>query len=285
MPVIVLTVTYQEAIERSVTFDEEDPALIGRMIQFLYRGDYGTPELDADLAQLLDRALNDGGGGDDDRLTNHHSVKQAALLQPSLQTHTLMHTLADRFDIPSLQMGAADRFVACIQMPELSHDALLDTIDLVYAPTRLQLPLSLSCFTSSENTLRKHAVFQAQCRILQLRRLPRFLDLFASTPSFAIDFATKYAARQHVWCMACKGWSRIPGTCTCGFNGMCGKNRLCDGGPSWGTLRCHACHQAGMLVRDEPVDEGGMPETVNGDSSESGDVGEDRKPGRKRKAI
>jgi hypothetical protein len=120
---------------------------------------------------------------------------------------------------------------------------IVKAIDIVYSTT-----------PDSDDGLRKHIVFKAQSNIQDLKRLDSFARVYEDYFGFSWDFGLEYGGRKKLWCMACNHDSKVPGSCNCGFHGLCGNLKSCNE-MDWNALKCTNCKKVGNLIRDKPSED------------------------------
>ena len=151
--------------------------------------------------------------------------------------------MGDRYQFPALVGLARAKFIAAIADDDFGIEGLVAAIDVVYNTT-----------PDCDDGLRKHGVFAAQKQISQLKQLASFKSIFEKYIGFSWDFGLEYKARKTVWCIGCRSESKLPLSCACGFHGLCGNVKSCNG-LEWASLKCSACKRVGQLIRDEPCEE------------------------------
>ena len=202
--------------------------MIGRMLQFLYHGDYDVLNIAADITRLLDAASPSTLFFDTMMLAQDFDFEiQAA-----------MYAIGDHFEIPNLKSASQALFVAELRSKEFRLADLVAAVKLVYT-------------TTSENDygLRKWVVYRAQQLEGELVRYDEFKALLKERPDFAWDLATKYAKANFLWCPDCECIINLV-QCRCGFAGMCGDS-ICTTGEVK-SLRCTCCDSEGILQREIP---------------------------------
>lgn len=155
--------------------------------------------------------------------------------------HALMYGLADKYDFPNVRCLAVTKFETCIKSSTITAHEVLSAAQVIY-----------NTLPSRDDKLKKEVVYYCQTHMLELHKLTLFMELMADV-DFAFDFGTKYSSRAHIWCAKCVAWTNISVSCSCGFQGLCGRSSACTN-QEWSTLKCAGCKQQGHLLRDEPYE-------------------------------
>ncbi len=223
----------QEADAAYANLDDENPAMVVRMLQAMYSSDYS----DSVQEGVLPKALASN------TLCSTSQYKgRPDIVSTGCTLHAQMYSLADKYDIRGLRRLAVAKFEICIRSGEATANDILAAGKVIY-----------DSITVHDDELRKHIVYYAQTNMLEIHRLPLFQELMADG-DFSWDFGTKYASRAHVYCPSCLCWSEISEDCSCGFNGLCRTSEACAG-QDWSVLRCDKCKRQGQMFRDDMNDD------------------------------
>jgi BTB/POZ domain len=229
-----LLIQHQEATDNIVRLDDQQPLMIGRMLQFLYHGSYDVLNLSADLTRFLDVS------------SPQTILFDATILAQDFdfEIHAAMYAMSDRFEILSLKSFSATRFGAELRSKHFRVADLVAAIDLVYTTT-----------PEHDDGLRKWVVYRAQRNERELARYDDFIAVLKKQPDFAWDLARKYAKANYVWCTHCKHTIDLA-DCRCGLSGMCG-GPICVDIPVK-SLSCTRCKTKGNLQQEIPRVEGNV---------------------------
>lgn len=210
-----------------VRLEDQEPLMIARMLQYLYRGGYDVVNIAADLCKILDKA-------------SCETIFDDAMLAQNydFEVHAETYAVAHRFGIPDLKALSAANFVSELRSKNFSAADIISAIDIVYTTT-----------PDYDFSLRKWVVYRAQVSEHELSRHDDFKAALKEHPDFAWDFATKYARANYLWCCHCKDTIDLV-ECQCGFWGMCGDPLCATEKPA--ALRCTRCELWGMLRREIP---------------------------------
>ena len=210
-----------------VTLEDQQPIMIGRLLQYCYNGHYDVINFAPGLSRVLDNA------------SSNIILDEAILSQDyDFEVHAQVYAMAGRFEVPALKAVSAANFVFELRSKNFSVADLVSAIDVVYATT-----------PETDFGLRKWVVYRAQQLQHELVRHNEFQHALKEHPDFAWDFATKYARANYLWCSHCKHAIDLV-ECRCGFYGMCG-DPLCAT-QATAALRCTRCENYGKLSRDVP---------------------------------
>jgi hypothetical protein len=197
------------------------------MLQYLYYGHYDVVNFAANLRRVLDQASPQ-------KLLDDRYLNQGF----DFEIHAQMYAMAVRFEIPKLKTTSAAHFVIELRFKDFSVCDLISAIEIVYTTTSVD-----------DISLRKWVVYRAQTFAIELARRADFESLLKDIPQFSVDFATKYARANYLWCSVCEDTVDLV-ECQCGFHGMCGDSKCATEMVT--ELRCTNCQAVGTLQRDIP---------------------------------
>lgn len=226
-PLGCLLTMSKEATDNAVKFEEQQPLMIARMLQYLYYGHYDVINIATGLTRILDKAAS-------------KFIHDDAILSQDFdfEVHANVYAMADRFEILALKAISATNFVSELRSKNFSIANLVSAIDFVYATT-----------PDNDFGLRRWVVYRAQQFEHELVRHSDFENALKDHADFAWDFATKYAKANYLWCSHCTDTIDLV-ECKCGFYGMCGDPVCATQVPA--ALRCTRCDLWGKLRREVP---------------------------------
>ena len=206
--------------------------MVARMLQYLYHGRYDVINIAEDLSHVLDNA------------SSTIILDNSILAQDyDFEVHAQVYAMAGRFGVSSLKVVSAANFVSELRSQNFSITDLSSAIDIVYTTT-----------PEHDIGLRKWVVYRAQRLQHRVVRDDRFQDLLKRNTDFALDYATKYARANYLWCSHCKDTVELV-ECKCGFYGMCGDS-LCAK-EAVAALHCSGCNKVGNIQHEMPALEDG----------------------------
>jgi hypothetical protein len=161
----------QEASQQMMTLCDDNPAMVTRMLIFLYADDYpttvnGNDTLHKKLGGIFSSFYN---ATEDDEI---------------LSVHAAMYGMGEKYDIASLKDASRAKYVQALK-GTISVDDFTNSIKIAYATT-----------PAEDDGLRKWAVYRAQEYVAMYAREPAFEALIRSNPDFAFDFGSRYARRD-----------------------------------------------------------------------------------------
>ena len=218
--------------------DDISPVVIARLIEWMYFGVVLEGRQGGRVISILQNV----------HLEINALVKPTAeevrdeLSEDAFITVIKLYVVADRLEIPELmeqcRSGLKERIMNGMNL----HNFVI-AIGLLYQ------------HTNEDDPLRGMVVYLAQMARKQLMKLVPFTTLLTTKGDFCLDFATKYACHNWVYCPTCDSDVDLV-ECTCGFNRLCGY-KVCSE-ENWAALRCTGCKFAGHLLREAPEDKGVM---------------------------
>jgi len=198
---------FMESSKNYATLDDEEPAVVARVLQACYSGNYAGAEQEC----LLPSTINS------DRATCSvpypSGPPEISSIGCVLQAE--IYAFADKYEMRNLRRLAISKFEARMKSKDLGAGEVLEATKVIY-----------NNIPRNDDKLRKHVVYYAQTHMLEIQRLPRFQQLMANV-DFAWDFGTKYGSRAHVFCTRCSEWTKISVACGCGFSGLCEASGAC----------------------------------------------------------
>jgi hypothetical protein len=251
----------QETVESAVTFPEDDPKVIARLILFLYTSYYlhKTPDTDADddldANETWFNCLRSLHRPSDDVFIYETDAKIfEAWNIDGLATDAKMHALADRLDVPKLATEARKNHLqAKVRLESYEYlEEFFQSVTVVYATT-----------SSTDRRLRDIAVFAIHKQLDALQDSENengdtkeddlLRKLLVSTPQYTLELLTINVKKFHVWCDAChKKFTRTATTCACGMRGFCGDEDCRNG--DWSNIECVTCKEFGSCRKTAPED-------------------------------
>ena len=208
-----------------VKFEDQQPLMVARMLQYLYYGEYDVTNNAAGLTLILDNAAS--------KVIVDNTIPAQDF---DFVVHAAVYAMAVRLDIPALKAASASIFVT--RSKEFSIGDLVVAINTVYTTTQ-----------DNDPSLRKWVVYRAQKFKHVLFRYDDFETALREHSDFAWDFAMKYARGNFLWCSHCNDTIDLV-QCQCGFYGMCG-NAYCTA-QTIKVLKCKQCGIVGTLQREIP---------------------------------
>jgi len=242
--------------------------MIARMLQVMYCGEYGTHFYEVLLPIVMENSLSNKKASGVTKtdveppsfkvrmqlITTYAPNFKAHTPNSHDQVHALLYAMGDRYQFPTLVDLARTKFIASMNEPGFTLDDLVTAIDVVYSTT-----------IDTDDRLRKHVVYRAQCYMQELKNLDNFKEVYEKYVGFSWDFGLNYRHCKTVWCAACGANSKLPSACLCGFHGLCQNLKLCNE-LDWSGLKCTSCKRVGQLLREEPRDDEGVQFTGMGKS-------------------
>ena len=234
------SVGFKESAENCITFPEDEPILIARMLLYIYTSDYleqpnaGNPKSSVTLRNLVSHAAEDKTKVDQDMAEDPTPAILAAQ----------MYVISQKYTINGLGEQSLGRFNAQFfsrREPHLSVSDLIAIVDIVYdgAPDH-------------EDDIRKWVVWRSQVTRKVLNDSAAFVQLLERRLDFARDIVTRYAARNYLWCLNCNEYIDLE-CCDCGWSGMCGRScGMGNGDSELLKLSCTICCTRGLLQRARP---------------------------------
>ena len=108
--------TVQEASDKCITLEEDDPDIIDRVLCYLYTTDY----MDVEDESLMDFLIKDADSANES-LTSQPEIDadepldKKRLTQYALMVNTRVYAAADKLDIPELKELAHEKFLSRLQ--------------------------------------------------------------------------------------------------------------------------------------------------------------------------
>lgn len=260
----------QEARDGVIDLVDDDPHIVGRMLNYLYNpACYVSIEdwLESDSGSIFDEATRR------QKLIIPHEIREKNI--DGLVVHAKMHGLSKKYDIPGLRKLSCERFVEFVA-DQVETDPsytkwrqnaseLIEAIKIVYGSEQ-----------ESDRILQEAAVYLARMyaksvadhhknpRMLQ--NIQAFRDVVDSLENFAWDMIVVNFEKARFVCDNCEGEDlvlNIPQknfSCKCAARGLCGQCTLKS------KIHCHKCGEKNgfRLISWE------KRETISGSGSELG---------------
>jgi hypothetical protein len=151
----------QEAAERTLTLDDDDPQFIARLIDFLYSADYAD-----------NHGFETSIMGDDD------------FVEP-WKVHVEMYALAEKYDIAGLKEVSAKKFKACFVKMTVFDDPKLGTLSDIVSAIYDSTPNNFA-----NRHLREYIAKQTKLRMVILHMKTEFKDIVDCHRDYSWDILT-----------------------------------------------------------------------------------------------
>ena len=223
----------QEAGDRIVNLENDDPELVARTLVYIYGQDYPVTFQEKSrfansARKLLPGCSPDPKGGSKDA--------------NPLSIHAAVYGIADKYNCRSLKNTCEQAYVGQLSTQTSFRD-FIHSVNIIYETTPV-----------GDKGLRKWAVWFSQSYKEAIQIHPGFESLFRSRADFAWDYATNYQNIGRYWCEKCTKYAQpSQRECCCGASGMCKGGQAC----SASVPKCYTCsttlkHWSVVTPDDDP---------------------------------
>lgn len=227
---------FKEAHAREVRLNDDCPMYLAKMLIYVYSGDYPHSPTAKNFS-IYEKLLKVAGSEGSNRVCG-------TMFDCELAIHANMCGIADKFGCMELKELARDKFDKTIKLNGLKTRELLTAVPEIY-DGRCGLP-------ESDRSFKDWITYKCQLAAKKLERLPAFIELLRKEPDFAVDFSTRCARKNYVWCPRCKEHIDLV-NCACGHTGLCGDvNCLAQ---RLDVLQCTSCKTSRILMLDPPEED------------------------------
>ena len=222
---------FSEGVNARIDLDDDEPALVARMILFMYINTYRD---ESDIASEIDGQRQFSRIVDNAKAEIDASWAEGKDTWPAFaKLHVLMYAMGDKYSIPSLCKQSTAIFVRDFRTPERDvhrwDDDSPDSLTDVWEPRAALMRLIYTSTPSNDRGLKDIVLFFvlldiANPNILLLSPLESkaMAQAMEDIPELALEIATSTLSRRPWTCQVCKEPMRLLARrCQCGKIDSC----------------------------------------------------------------